>query len=522
MSHEAAIGVTYSSLIVDALTRYPNREAFVDGDRRVTYAETADTTSRLTQVLAKRGIGPGGAVGVLSPNAPEAWMAQAATCLLGGSYSGLHPLGSIDDHVYLCDDAGLDILVVHPQFVEAGSKIAARSRSVRHLLTLGPTDAGEDILALCSETSARQLEAGPAGEEDTAWLQYTGGTTGRSKGVELPHRALVQMVQSVTVSASLPETPRYLASSPITHAAVQPILSAFVRGGTVVLHQSFDPERWLHTVEQERINYAFAVPTMLHTMLDQCDPKKYDVSSLETIIYGGSPMSASRITETHEALGPVLLQAYGQTECVSFITTLRNDEHDPVNRPDLLSSCGRPVVGVRADVLDDDNQPVSSGDVGEICVRSRGVMNGYRNQPEQTTAALHGGWLHTGDLAYRDDSGFFHIVDRKKDMIISGGFNVYPREVEDTIATIPEVSAVAIIGVPDDKWGEAVTAFVVPRPGADVDVANVRELVRDKKGAHQAPKEIVLVDQLPTTATGKIDKRSLREQFWSGEGRRVH
>ena len=514
--------VNYSDLIVEALARYPSREAFVFGSRRVTYTETASRIGRLVQALMSCGIAERSAIAVLSPNEPEVWMLQAATCLLGARYSGLHPLGSTEDLLYICDHAAIDVLVVHPEYLERGMAIAGRSRSIRRVLTLGRSNDAEDLLTLADTYPEITLRRRATHPEEVRWIAYTGGTTGRSKGVEIPDRALVHQVQTVTTSLGLPEVPRFLAVAPISHAGVLPIVPTLLRGGTVVLQRSFDPEAWLTTVRDERVNWTFLVPTMLYALLDRGRPERFDLSSLQTIMYGAAPISASRLAEAHELIGPVFLQAYGQTECVSFATMLRKDEHEPLSNPGLLNSCGRAVLGMRVEVLDQDNEPLPAGAVGEICVRGAGVMKGYHKMPEQTEEAFSGGWLHTGDLAMKDDRGFLYIVDRKKDMIITGGFNVYSREIEDVIAQAPGVSAVAVIGVPDEKWGEAVKAVVVARPGSTLDPQSLIDLVRDKKGAHQAPKSVDVVERLPHTAVGKIDKKALRGTYWSGQERKVH
>jgi fatty-acyl-CoA synthase len=519
---QAATGPNYGDVIVEALTRYPTRDAFVLGDRRITYGETRDTVSRIQQVLASLGAGRGRGVGILSPNAPEVFMVQAATFLSGARYSGLHPLGSVSDHLFLCEDAEIEVLVVHPKFAETGAAIAAQSSTVKHVLSIGPSDLDRDLLFMIKKFDATKLRALPVDEEEPAWLQYTGGTTGVPKGAILSHRALVQEVQSLTSGWALPESPRYLASSPITHAAVLPLVPTLVRGGTVVLQQGFDPEQWLHTIQTERINFTFVVPTMLYTLLDKIDVAAADTSSVETLAYGASPMSPQRIEETQEAFGPVLTQVYGQTECLGMSTSLRKDEHDPVGRRDLLTSCGRPIAGVRIELLDDDGEPVADGEIGELSVRSRNVMNGYWKRDEETAVALRDGWLRTSDMAIRDDEGFLHLVDRKKDMIVTGGFNVYPKEIEDVLTSDPAVSAAAVIGVPDPKWGEQVTAYVVARPGASVDVAVLTQKVREQKGAHQVPKNVVVVLELPMTAVGKIDKKALRAAHWSSDGRQVN
>jgi fatty-acyl-CoA synthase len=339
----------------------------------------------------------------------------------------------------------------------------------------------------------------------------------------ISHRAMVQEVFSLTASWRLPVDPRTLISTPITHAGVLPVLPTLLRGGTVVLQSSFNPEKWLAAVERHRVNYVFTIPTLLYALLDHMGAEQggldgFDLSSLETVVYGASPMSPHRVDEAQQIFGRILLQAYGQTECTGMATTLLPSEHDTEN----LTSCGRPVAGSVVDVLDEDGQEVPTGTVGEICVRSRAVMSGYWKRPIETADALRHGWLRTGDMAYRTESGFFHIVDRKKDMVISGGFNVYPREIEDVLADDPSVSAAAVIGIPDPKWGEAVKAFVVPRPGAVPDPAALIARVRARKGPHHAPKSIEVVDQLPMTKVGKIDKKVLRATYWADLERAVN
>ncbi len=511
-------GISYSALIVEALTRHPERTAFIQDDGIVSYAEAADKTSRIRRVLEGRGSRKGSCIGALSINSPDVWMVQAAICLSGAMYTGLHPLGSVDDHVQLCEDAEVDILVVHPKFAEIGAQIVARAAGVKHLLTLGPADVGADLLALCAQVEPEVLTRGDAEEEDIAWLQYTGGTTGRPKAAMISHRAMVQQVLSLTASWRLPLDPRTLIATPITHAGVLPILPTLLRGGSVLLQAGFDPQQWLAAVQTHRINYVFTIPTVLYKLLDHGGLDQFDLSSLETIVYGASPMSPSRIDEAQQAFGPTLLQGYGQTECVGMATSLLPSEHDPENR----TSCGRAVAGALVDVLDEDGQPVPNGTVGELCVRSRAVMSGYWKRPAETAEVLRNGWLRTGDMALRSATGFFHIVDRKKDMVISGGFNVYPREIEDVLADDPSVSMVAVIGVPDPKWGEAVKAFVVPRPGATPDTAALMAAVKKRKGPHHAPKSIEVVDQLPLTKVGKVDKKVLRAGYWADLERAVN
>ena len=511
MTIGASHGPGYPQIIVEALTRYPARDAFVDGDRRMSYREAASLIGRMQTVLQDAGIGPGSALVALSPNIPEAFLIQVAAWMNGARYTGLHPLGSVEDHVALCEDAEARVLVAHPSYAEASAAVTAKSSSITTVLSFGPSEFGRDLIAEAAAAPERRLLAPAPRDDEPVWVLYTGGTTGRSKGVVHGHRSMVDAVQGITTAWELPLVPRYLACGPITHASVLPIVPTLVRGGTVIFNRGFDPDRWLHTVEREQVNFAFVVPTMVYSLLDRGDPSRRDLTSLDTILYGSAPMSPQRLTEALEVFGPRLVQAYGQSETLGLATALRRDEHCP-NR---LASCGRPVVGAHLELLGENSEPVPDGAIGEVCLRARFTMDRYWHQPELTDEVLRGGWLHTGDLARRDDEGFLYIVDRTKDMIISGAFNVYPREIEDVLTTDPSVAAAAVIGAPDPKWGEAVTAFIVAKPGHSVDADHLTSLVRSRKGPHQAPKAVHLIDALPLTSVGKIDKKALRAQFYT-------
>jgi fatty-acyl-CoA synthase len=500
--------ITHSELLVNALRRWPARDAFRQDGESWTYAATADRLARSVRVLRDRGLGRGQGLGVLSPNRPEVWLAQAGAGLAGGRYTALHPMGSLSDHEYACNEAELRILLVDPDYAERAGALLEACPSLEAVLTFGPADVGEDANALAERVGATPLEPGPNAPEDTSWLLYTGGTTGVPKAAELPEAAVAQMAFAVSNGWDLPKERRYLACAPITHAA----------GGCVVLQRGFDPARWIEEIVSERATLALLVPTMIYALLDHPGLDDADFSRLETIMYGASPMSPARLVEGIERIGPVFAQLYGQTECGGIATSLWRDHHD-VARPERLASCGLPMPGARVEILDEDERPVPDGEAGEICVQGPTVMRGYFKQPELTAETLADDWLRTGDMAVRDDEGFFTIVDRKKDMIVSGGFNVFPREIEDVLTTHPSVSNVAVIGVPDEKWGEAVKAVVVARPGETVDAEALIGLVKERKGSVYAPKSVDVVDALPLTAVGKADKKVLRAQYW-GEAQR--
>ena len=268
--------------------------------------------------------------------------------------------------------------------------------------------------------------------------------------------------------------------APISHVAGTKVLPSLMRGGTVHMLKGFDPEAVFKTIERERINFTLFVPTMIYVLLDHPALDKTDLSSLELLLYGASAMSPSRLVEGIERIGPVFSQLYGQTECYP-VSVLRKADHDP-KTPELFLSCGFPIAACEVKILDDDDHEVETGEAGEICVRAPHVMAEYWKRPEQTAETLKNGWLHTGDIARADERGYMFILDRKKDMIVSGGFNIFPREVEDVLSQHADVAMVAVVGVPDDKWGEAVTAVIVAREGAPAECGGTDQSRQGTKG----------------------------------------
>jgi fatty-acyl-CoA synthase len=322
-----------------------------------------------------------------------------------------------------------------------------------------------------------------------------------------------------------PDEIRFLIATPLSHAAAAVFVPTLQRGGALyVMPRGFTPDGFFDMIETHQITTTFLVPVMIYALLDHPRSKTADLSSLETLFYGASPMSPTRLREGLERWGQIFFQFFGQSEAPMVLTSLKRKEHD-LSKPERLASCGRPSPWVHITLLDDDHQPVARGEAGEICVRGPLVMQGYHKLPEQTEAAFAGGWLHTGDIGRLDEEGFLYIVDRKKDMIVTGGFNVFPREIEDVISSLPMVAQVAVIGVPDARWGEAVKAVVVLRPGVEADDAvaeDIKTAVKDAKGSVQAPKSVDVVPRLPLTAVGKPDKKALRAQYWGDRDRRVN
>jgi fatty-acyl-CoA synthase len=485
----------------------------------MTYQALAEAVGRTMAVLVKQGMRRGDGAAMLSSNRTEAWIVQAALLILGCRFTPLQAMGSQADHEFVCADAEVRMLVFDAsEFSERASAIARRVPDMT-LLALGSTDAAVDLLRLAASVEPAVLTAVPE-IEDVCWLPYTGGTTGKPKGVILPHRSMVHNAWLTATEFDWPEVARFIACTPISHGAGLMIVPTLLRGGTIILEHHFDPEGFVESVHANRATASFMVPTMLYVLLDHpgLDPAR--LATLQTIIYGASPISPARLEQALDALGPVFNQLYGQSEAPNTATVLRKRDHQSI-RPHLFASCGRPVTSLRVEVHDDADKECSVGDVGEIVIRGPLVMDGYWRRPEQTAETLRNGWLHTGDLAKRDEDGYLYIVDRSKDMIISGGFNVFPREVEDALTAHPAVAAAAVIGVPDSKWGEAVKAIVVLKAGAYVGSEDLIALVREQKGPVYAPKSIEFVDSIPLTSVAKPDKKALRAKYWSDESRSV-
>lgn len=502
------------------LARFADRPAISDGSVSWTYRELGAAAGRMIAVLKTLGLRSGDAMAILSGNRAEVLAAMVAANLMGMRYTPLHPLAAAADQTFIIDDAQIDVLIVEPEkFGARALEIRAGAPKLRHLLSLGPLEGALDLLGAASAVTPQPLidESDPAG---LSTVVYTGGTTGRPKGAMHTHRSIQMATLLMSAEWEWPAETRFLASTPISHAAGGMLRPVMYRGGYTRLVQGFDPEVFCRTVQDERITCTLLVPTILYTLLDFPKLREYDLSSLEMLIYGAAPMSPERLRQALEVFGPIFVQLYGQTEAPQCIATLRKVDHDP-RHPERLASCGLPAAGLEVRLLDADLREVPVGSPGELCVRGPLVMQGYWKQPQATEEAFRGGWLHTGDVATRDRDGYLTIVDRTKDLIISGGMNIYPREVEDALHSHAAVASAAVIGIPDPKWGEAVTAFVVLKSGMSVAVDELRTHVRDRKGAPWAPKTVHFLERLPLTGLGKIDRKALRARFWPSNGRQV-
>lgn len=510
-------GATIAEIQSVPLRRFAEKTALVAGDLRVSYAEMDRNIVQFARLFKAHGLKRGDGFSILATNRIEVIFANLAGQLLGLRYTPLHPMGSEDDHLYILDHAEISGLLVDDLHFGERGRVLFDKAKLKALFTIDGSFGTPMALAQDQSPDPLAIEAQP---EDIAQLLFTGGTTGRPKGVVHRHGSVVTAnIQSLTYW-DWPEEIRFLIATPISHAAGAMLTPTMLRGGEFHVMAGFDPKAFLETVQRERITASFVVPSMIYDLLDKVRVEDYDLSSLEMIIYGAAPISTSRLAEAIERIGPKFCQLYGQTEAPNMISYLAKADHD-LSRPHLLQSCGTPLAPNRIALLRPDGSEAGPDEAGEICLRGPLVMDRYWKNPDETEKAFAGGWLHTGDVAKRDEQGYLYIVDRVKDMVISGGFNIFTREVEDCIAQHPAVATCAVIGIPHPRWGEAVAAFVVTKPGNAVDGDDLIALVRDKKGPVQAPKTVEFVSALPLTPIGKIDKKALRERHWQGADRGV-
>ncbi|WP_372508710.1 fatty-acid--CoA ligase FadD8 [Mycobacterium palustre] len=518
-------------MLVGALKRHKDKPVLFLGDTTLTGGQMADKISQYIQAFEALGAGTGVAVGLLSLNRPEVLMIIGAGQTQGYRRTALHPLGSLDDHAYVLSDAGISSLIIDPipMFVERALGLLERVPSLNQILTIGPVPealrgVAVDLSAEADKYDPRPLTARDLPPDQVIGLTYTGGTTGKPKGVMGTAQSISTMTMIQLAEWEWPEEPRFLMVTPLSHAGAAYFLPTLVKGGQMYVLPKFDPAEVLKTIEEKRITATFVVPSMLYALMDHPDSHTRDLSSLKTVYYGASAINPVRLAEAISRFGKIFAQNYGQSEAPMAITYLAKGDHDEKR----LTSCGRPTLFARVALLGEDGKPVPQGEPGEICVSGPLLAGGYWNLPEETSRTFKDGWLHTGDMAREDEDGFYHIVDRVKDMIVTGGFNVFPREVEDVVAEHPAVAQVCVVGAPDEKWGEAVTAVVVLRADAPRDeaaieamTAEIQAAVKERKGSVQSPKRVVIAESLPVTGLGKPDKKAVRAQFWEGAGRAV-
>ncbi|MEV6494973.1 long-chain fatty acid--CoA ligase [Actinoplanes sp. NPDC051633] len=480
-----------------------------DGRTR-SYAEVRKLSFRVSAALAARGVGPGDRVAVLSANDPTAF-----TCVFGISRAGavwcpINPRNEAAENRDLLALFGCKALIYQERFAPLVERIRGELPELTTLVCLDDPASWEEFLSLGVE------EVDVPALDDLAMVVGTGGTTGRPKGVELTGTNLETMTAITLMSYPFGERPVYLALAPLTHAAGVLCFPILAKGGEIVVMPTPDVGVFLALIERHRVTHTFLPPTLIYMVLAHEDFDRTDLGTLQCFWYGAAPMSVARLEEALRRIGPVMGQLFGQTEAPMMVSTMAPADHfrtDGTVATERLASAGRPSPLVTVAIMDAGGSLLGRGEVGEIVVRGSLVMRGYHRDPEATAAASAHGWHHTGDIGYLDDDNFLFIVDRAKDMVITGGFNVYSTEVEQAIMQHPAVQDCAVIGLPDEKWGERLTAVLQLRAGATLEPAEIRAFVKDRLGSVKTPKQIEVWPDLPRSKVGKILKTDLKSRL---------
>ncbi|MFA1710127.1 long-chain-fatty-acid--CoA ligase [Peribacillus frigoritolerans] len=500
----------------------PNNLAIIDGHHRFSYSALAKRTAKLKAALKKKGVNKGDCVGILMLNNFRYLELFYAITSIGAIAVPLNTRLSLPELEFIMKDSGLEILFLQSEFLHYMPYFKEKTKFIReYIVSEDENKESEHLLyeEMINNESVNNLTYDNINEDDVAFLIYTGGTTGRSKGVMLSHRNLLQNYFHGLMGKYLVFSDNFLYSNPMYHlGGCSRVIGVTCQGKTHTFLKAFTPKGFLQAVQDHQVTDVTLVPTMLNMVLNEPDFESYDVSSIKTLSYGASPMPVELLKKVARAFpGVELYQAYGMTEASPVLTVLGPQDHvidGDEKKERRLASAGKNVQGVEIRLVDADGNDVGVGQVGEVIARGSNIMKGYWKLPEETAASLQGNWYYTGDMATIDEDNYIYIVDRKKDMIISGGVNIYSIEIENTIYTHPDVMEATVIGVPDMKWGEAVKAFVVKKQGSQLSEQVLTDFLRNTLAGFKVPKSIEFMDELPKNGTGKILKRSLRERLW--------
>ena len=497
--------------------------AAIDGAKRPTYAQLARRVRRFAHALRATGIQPRDHVATLASNSVEHFEIVSAISAAGAVWVPLNTRLSPTELAFIIEDSHAVALIYSEDLIPTVEALDPKTGAIRAWIGIGGGGRGEAYEDLVGQGADTAVAPG-IDDGDLFALMYTSGTTGLPKGVMLPHERFALGAMSSALSLKAKESDRILQALPQFHAGGQIYQMAYqAAGATVVVPPHWNEDAVFDLIETEGVTIGAFVPSMLTMLLEAPRIDRTDFSGFERVMYGAAPIAEDRLSRAMELTGAGFQQTYGLTETGVLVSVLDEADHRRglAEDPAILRSCGRAMLGYDLKVVADDGTGLPDGEVGEMAVRSETLMTGYWNRADATAETLVDGWLRTGDLAWRDAEGRFYVVGRKKEMIISGGENVFPVEVENVISAHPDVLEVAIIGVPDDKWGEAVKAVVVARegraPGGDAIIAHCR----GKLAGFKAPKSVDFIDQLPRNASGKITKAPLKEKYWRDRDRKI-
>lgn len=518
-------------LINRAVQQYPDNMALIYEDRRLTFHDLNSRVNQFANALINQGLKKGDRVGILLKNCTHFIEIDFALSKTGIVRVPLNTRLADSDHEYMLNDSESNALIFGEDFTETVGRIKSSLKTVNKFIRVS-NGQSESISSDTKEyedlISDNSTDEPPCNidEDDLHTFFYTSGTTGKPKGVMLTQKSWVNVTINLILDyGPITENDVILNLQPLSHGAGFFILPFFVKGATNVLVPEFKASLIFKTIEREKVSVLKLIPTMLYRLTESKEKSHYDLNTLHSIIYGGSPIVVNKLIEAIKCFGNKLIQLYGQAEAPMCISTLTKEDHiieGSEEKTKRLSSAGKQLTNVEVKIVDEDGNEVSDGAIGEILVKGDHIMKGYWKLPDETVETLKNGWIHTGDLGYFDSKGYIFLMDRKKDIIISGGFNIYSREIEEVISLHPKVQGVAVIGVPDDKWGEAVKALVIPKKKVQLKEKEIIDFCRSRLASFKKPKTVEVVKELPYNPYGKIQKSVIKEHYWKGFDRRIH
>ena len=509
---------------------FPDRIAIIDHAAQYSYREAQEASCKVARAMSACGLRGEERVAIFSPNDARILLCMIGLMRAGGVWVPVNHRNALDANVQFLNYSGTSWLFYHSSFREQVRQMKAQVPSLRHFVCLDGENDGDPSLEsfLNKGIEGKMIDWGdPRGNlERLVGLVPTGGTTGPAKGVMVTSLSWGTMVETANQCLRCEDVaPVCLSTAPLSHAAGVVAFAMFPLAATNVVMPAFDALEVLRNIQRHRVTHVFLPPTALYAMLAHPKLGEFDYSSLRRMLLAAAPVSPDKLKKAVEVFGPCVCQSYGQTEAPMYMTYLDTQTLAAAaagDHPERLRSCGRPTPAVRLAIMDDEGKLLPPHKTGEIVARGALVSAGYYHLPEATAEIRTFGWHHTGDVGYRDDDGFFYIVDRKKDMIITGGFNVYCAEVEACVMELPPVRECAVVGVPDDKWGEAVKAIVVLRDGESLTEVGIIAHCKARLGGVKSPKSVEFWREIPKTPAAKTDKKAIRKPFWAGVDRAVH
>ena len=515
---------TFADIIYRNALLHADEEAFVCGDHRITFAKFNARVNSLIHGLCSLKVQKGDVLGILSWNCLEYPHVYGAAMKGGFIASPFNPRLQMDELQYLINYSEANTLFFDPAFASTIDSLRSRLPGVRNYISFGESVADTASYSQLLDGYPSNEPGIQVGKDDPFIIFYTSGTTGVPRGALYTHFRKLNNTRIKALEMGVKPGDRHIMVLPFFHIGGDShVWPFFIVGGcnVIIAQKSFQPEAVLRTIQNEKATDLQIVPTQLNALVSCQDLKAYDLSSLRRIYYAASPMPIELLRRGLSVFGPIFSQGYGQSESGPQVCSLPRKAHQVLDKPaeeqKVLSSCGQPSLGVHVRVVDETNTDVAPGIVGEIIAQSDSIMECYWRRPDETKEAIRDGWLHTGDMGFYDEKGFIYLVDRKKDMIVSGGENVYSREVEDVLYMHPAVGEAAVIGIPDPVWVERVHALVVLNPDAEATEEEIINFCKKRIAHFKAPKGVEFVESLPKSPQGKIVKKEIRQKYWTGK-----